>query len=312
MKLRPLTNRAPVGDGVFETPKDGYYEICPKGEFPHDNGVTQVIDDQAVRAMADAFKPGDEILIDFDHESHDQNKRTTAAGWIQNLVARSDGLWAQVKWSNAGAQAVKGGEYRYISPVWLASDCQQLGGDRVRPLRLYDAGLTNKPNLQGIDALSNRDAKTSDAFEETDDSSFPSSRETPPTDAAQRFGRLVRNRQSEKNVSFDRAWSEATVLFNGVYNAMLRTCATQSDVSLAWVNRSLRQSPPHSQGVTVGTMAAPKDAMSFEGIVKMYQTNEGMNFERAWDKARRMYPSEWNQFQRDCAPPQTQDDNRNP
>lgn len=143
MKLR-LKNR-------FTVAEDGWVQLAPMGEFPHGSGVVQVVDAEALEVLEMAFE-GD-VLLDFDHESGDPEKRTTAAGWIVEVEAREDGLWGRVRWSAAGEQALTGGEYRYVSPVWLV---ENLGGARVRPIRLVEAGLTNKPNLKGLRAISNR------------------------------------------------------------------------------------------------------------------------------------------------------------
>ena len=51
---------------------------------------------------------------------------------------------------------VVGGRYRFLSPVWAKSDCEDLGNDRLRPVRLLNAAVTNDPNLKGILPLSNR------------------------------------------------------------------------------------------------------------------------------------------------------------
>ncbi len=182
----------------FRLPDDGWYHIAPLGEFPHTGAnVIQVIDQEACVAMAARFVadantpnfPG--LLIDFDHFSLDGEKRSEAAGWIvgleyrgpkaesRNLKPESDtetsnphpnpfpshgegtGLWAQIRWSDIGEEAVKGGRYRFLSPVWARSDCVDLGPDpqsgrdRIRPVRILNAAVTNDPNLKGMVPLSN-------------------------------------------------------------------------------------------------------------------------------------------------------------
>lgn len=135
----------------FSPPVDGYIQISPLGDFPHSSGVVQVVDAEALQALANSYA-GD-LLLDFDHESSDPSKRTTAAGWIDGVEARADGLWGHVRWSSAGEAALANGEYRFVSPVW---DVDELGGKRVRPVRLLEAGLTNKPNLKNLKPISNR------------------------------------------------------------------------------------------------------------------------------------------------------------
>jgi hypothetical protein len=65
------------------------------------------------------------------------------------------GLWARIRWSDVGEEAVKGGRYRFLSPVWSRGDCVDLGNGRVRPVRLLNAAVTNDPNLKGMRPLSN-------------------------------------------------------------------------------------------------------------------------------------------------------------
>ncbi len=165
----------------FVLPADDWFHVAPLGEFDHASGVRQVIDDKACRAMADNFTkeaaapnfPG--LLVDFDHFSHSADKTSAAAGWVTALRAqdsasteRAPGLWAQVRWSDLGDAAVRGGRYRLVSPVWNRSDCESVGEEkvvensdsaalpRVRPLRLERVALTNDPNLKGLVPLTNR------------------------------------------------------------------------------------------------------------------------------------------------------------
>lgn len=143
----------------FAPPVDGWIQISPLGNFPHGSGVVQVVDAEALASLANSYA-GD-LLLDFDHESSDPAKRTTAAGWIDGVEARADGLWGHVRWSAAGETALANGEYRFVSPVW---DVEEIGNlkpetgklKQVRPVRLLEAGLTNKPNLKNLKPISNR------------------------------------------------------------------------------------------------------------------------------------------------------------
>ena len=146
----------------FELPEDDWYQLAPVGEFPHSAaGINQVIDADACTRMVAAFEnarsqsknfPG--LLIDFDHFSLDAEKKSEAAGWITDLRFRDSGanigLFANIRWSDVGEAAVKGGRYRFLSPVWARTDCEDLGDNRLRPVRLLNAAVTNDPNLKGI------------------------------------------------------------------------------------------------------------------------------------------------------------------
>ena len=154
----------------FQPVPDGWFHIAPHGTFPHPTGALQVIDAEACEAMLGTFNeearqpnfPG--LLVDFDHASHDPAQPTTAAGWIGGLEHRGDGLYAQIRWSDLGHQALTGGRYRLASPVWNRADCDQwtapaeADGHEVvhlRPRRLDRLALTNDPNLPGLMPLSN-------------------------------------------------------------------------------------------------------------------------------------------------------------
>ena len=159
----------------FQPTPDGWFHIAPHGTFPHPTGAMQVIDAEACEAMLGTFNeearqpnfPG--LLVDFDHSSHDPAQPTTAAGWIGGLEHRDDGLYAQIRWSDLGHQALTGGRYRLASPVWNRADCDQWtapGGDgrevvHLRPRRLDRLALTNDPNLPGLTPLSNRASQSS-------------------------------------------------------------------------------------------------------------------------------------------------------
>ncbi|HBA85384.1 MAG TPA: hypothetical protein DCZ95_14955 [Verrucomicrobia bacterium] len=149
----------------FELPPDNWYQISSLGEFKHNpTGFLQIIDEESCRAMVERFNaesgqpnfPG--ILIDFDHFSLDHDKPSEAAGWIAALQQRPDGLWAQIRWTDKGEEAVRGGRYRFISPVFRQDECLNLGNNRIKPQHLVNAAVTNDPNISGMVPLSNKKA----------------------------------------------------------------------------------------------------------------------------------------------------------
>ena len=155
--MKTLINRGAAA--AFRPDPDGWVHLATYGEHPHGQGddrVVQVVDRVALESILSNFRrEARPRLLDFDHESHDPAKPTLAAGWMEELAARNDGLWARVRWSDAGDDAVRHGRYRYLSPVWTVT---ALGHGRVRPSRLLDAALTNQPNLSGLAPISNRRA----------------------------------------------------------------------------------------------------------------------------------------------------------
>lgn len=151
--LTPLFNRE------NQLPSDGWFHLVPRGEFPNvtDDGrkVMQVLDDAAFDAMLKNFAP--KLLIDQEHFSHDTGKSSEAFGWIVELQKRNDGVWGRVEWTDLGDTAIKNRRYRFISPTWTR--LQKVDAERMRPLHILDAGLTNQPNLRGMIPLSNREGQ---------------------------------------------------------------------------------------------------------------------------------------------------------
>ena len=152
-------------DNSFVLAADGWVQISPLGDFKHVGaGVTQVIDREACDRIAADFNarksdtnfPG--VLVDFDHFSLDTEKSSEAAGWISDLESRDTGLWARVRWSDAGLSAVSGGRFRLMSPVFPPpSACEDLGGGKIRPVMLVSVALTNEPNIKGGMPIANRE-----------------------------------------------------------------------------------------------------------------------------------------------------------
>lgn len=142
----------------FTPTADGWFQIAPYGVHPHPRGP-QLLDQATAQALVNRWQSDgkQDLLIDFDHESRDPAKRTTAAGWVDNLEARAGGFYGHSRWSSEGNAALSNGIYRYVSPVWDTVPVPGKG-DQVmqRPVRLLDLALTNQPRIRGI-PLSNRD-----------------------------------------------------------------------------------------------------------------------------------------------------------
>ncbi|MDR0352931.1 MAG: phage protease, partial [Opitutaceae bacterium] len=163
--LTPLLNRA------GELPADGWFHLVKNGDHPLSlktregfRRIVQRLDEKGCAAIVVDFRnrlgadPAFRVLVDFDHFSHDPGKSSEAAGWITAMENRADGIWFQADWSDAGRAAILNHRYRSISPAWRPSDCEQVAPGIYRPLRLRDAGLTNKPNLQGLTPFWNRES----------------------------------------------------------------------------------------------------------------------------------------------------------
>lgn len=161
--LVPLFNR----DGHL--PEDNWFHLVPVGEYTHIGDDrkkrVQVLDADAIGKLVNTFRP--KLLIDQEHWSYDPDKSSEAFGWLTEVEARENGLWGKVEWTDLGDKAIQNRRYRFLSPVWLPRDLENLGNDRVRPTRLDSIGLTNSPNLKGMVPLRNRDDASASAEGQT-------------------------------------------------------------------------------------------------------------------------------------------------
>ena len=84
-----------------------------------------------------------QIPIDYEHQTL-KDMQAPAAGWIKDIVLKSDGIYGAVDWTEKATEYLKNREYRYLSPVVLTQ------GKERRVVALHSAALTNTP---AIDAM---------------------------------------------------------------------------------------------------------------------------------------------------------------
>lgn len=159
--------------GDFRLPADGWIQLAPYGEaeaplIPPDGdakkevSVMQVLnrtiaDGIVARFNQEAAKPNfPGLLVDYDHFSHDAEKSSRAAGWIEKVEARDAGLWGVVRFTAGGKAALEGGDYRLFSPVLGFPVRDYKKGERVSPVALLRGALTNDPRFKGMIPISNR------------------------------------------------------------------------------------------------------------------------------------------------------------
>ncbi len=105
------------------------------------------VDGASLAAMVAAFRSrGVDLVIDYEHQSL-QGERAPAAGWIKDLEARPDGLWAKVEWTRQAREYLLSKEYRYFSPVLRLDPATR------RPTALMHLGLTNVPAIKRLPPL---------------------------------------------------------------------------------------------------------------------------------------------------------------
>lgn len=107
-----------------------------KGDF--------LVDNESFQAIRCKFTERQlQIPIDYEHQTL-KDMQAPAAGWIKDIVLKSDGIYGAVDWTERAAEYLRNKEYRYLSPVVMTQ------GKERRVVALHSAALTNTP---AIDAM---------------------------------------------------------------------------------------------------------------------------------------------------------------
>lgn len=117
-------------------------------------GPYRIDDINAVIATSFAQSRNGKIPIDQDHaiaKAAPQGNPAPARGWITEMQARDDGLFAKVKWTKSGAELVADGAYGSVSPVLM----HPKGDKTIRFIR--EVSLVNRQNLRGMAALQSQE-----------------------------------------------------------------------------------------------------------------------------------------------------------
>lgn len=118
----------------------------------------------AAKVVAASGRPGVDLVFDYEHQTHytrDNGKPAPAAGWIKELQARDDGIWARVEWTERARRMIEAREYRYLSPTFEHTEDGEV-------LQILSAALTNDPALE-VRALASRQTDPSPNGDETMD-----------------------------------------------------------------------------------------------------------------------------------------------
>lgn len=115
-----------VPSGTFKG-KDG------RGPF-HLNNMQKVI-------AASLPAAGKTVPIDYNHSLYAHSSDARAAGWIDRMESRADGIWAHASWTPAAAKMIAEKEWRFLSPALKTDEDGNI-------TRIDSVGLVNRPNLE--------------------------------------------------------------------------------------------------------------------------------------------------------------------
>lgn len=114
------------------------------------------------QAVANFNRESNPVTLTYGHPDYAEAAKIGApilsAGWIHELEARDDGLWAFVEFTPRAAAHIDAGELRYCSVVLDFDAVDRVSGDSIGGY-LYEVGLTNRPFIDGLTPirLSRRD-----------------------------------------------------------------------------------------------------------------------------------------------------------
>ena len=116
-----------IGEGLYvfqqeigpEPPRE--ILIHPYGHIEHYKGAYDFTDEAMNQAVANFGRYGNDIVIDYGHESYYRTGRGEAAGWVKELMNRGrDGLWAVVEWTMDAIEAILAKKFRSLALISTA------------------------------------------------------------------------------------------------------------------------------------------------------------------------------------------------
>ena len=87
---------------------DGWIKLMPVGNIvARDGRKWRLADAAAVVARSLDYALGGDLPIDYDHQidhAKANGQPAPAAGWMREISARADGIWARVEWTDRARQ----------------------------------------------------------------------------------------------------------------------------------------------------------------------------------------------------------------
>lgn len=142
----PVLAINPVGKEQLATQ---WIQILPLGEVHTVDGRFLRVTETGLKKMLATWETHKtELVVDYEHNSLNPfAAENPAAGWVESLEIREDGVYAQVRWTARAKGMIEAREYRYISPV------VGLDADTDEAVALYSVAITNTPAIDGMQPL---------------------------------------------------------------------------------------------------------------------------------------------------------------
>lgn len=100
------------------------YKLLPIGEFEA-HYVNHKLTEPAAEAIVASYKKSKKdkkMVVDYEHGTvmaERTGQKNPAAGWVDDLELKDDGLYATISWTQAAIEHIKGREYKYLSPAFF-------------------------------------------------------------------------------------------------------------------------------------------------------------------------------------------------
>lgn len=133
----------------------GKWEVTPMASGPIVEPF-EITKEYCQKIVVNFDKVKADIPIDYEHQTDltwINAQPAPAAGWIDKVEVRKDGLWGHVKdWTEKAEAMIRDREYRYLSPVWVDEWINPETGEQEGPA-IFSCGLTNTPFFDELTPL---------------------------------------------------------------------------------------------------------------------------------------------------------------
>ena len=197
----------------YNQPPHKLVKLLPLG-LVHSQKGDFLVDNESFQCIRDKFNERQlQIPIDYEHQTL-KDMQAPAAGWIKNIVLKSDGIYGAVDWTERASEYLKNREYRYLSPVILTRS-----KDR-KVVELFSAALTNTPAIDAMTPIVN--------------SNKPSVEEPPPDEAEVSDGgtleTLIELLQLDPTATMEEVYKAVSTLLAGQEALKLKANAYQFEI----------------------------------------------------------------------------------
>ena len=216
IKYTILSNSLPFEEsGYSPQTSQKLVKLLPLG-LVHSTKGDFLVDNESFRSIRCKFTDRQlQIPIDYEHQTL-KDMQAPAAGWIKDIVLKSDGIYGAVDWTERAAEYLKNREYKYISPVVTLRNTDR------KAVGLHSAALTNTPAIDAMTPIA-----CSDKFDGGEDGA---DREGVENNSKDTFEALAALLQLDPSATMEDIYKAVAALLEGQEALKLKADACQFGV----------------------------------------------------------------------------------